>query len=159
LSERRPAEFFLNPYVAFAAGFASHFITDAIPHWGYGLKSRLKNEKEPLKEDIVLNREFIGDLTRIVLDFLFGIFAAIFIFQGGNEFAGASASLLAGMAGGLLPDFLQFLYFKIRREPFISLQKLHIYVHQAGDIPALPYGMPSQIIIIIAAVIISKVIH
>ncbi|MCX6813598.1 MAG: hypothetical protein NTV77_03965 [Candidatus Azambacteria bacterium] len=151
---------FSNPYVAFAAGFASHFIIDAIPHWEYDLKSRVENKENPLKEDITLNKKFIGDLARIGLDFAFGVFASIFIFRNGSGFIGAPASLLAGVAGGVFPDFLQFLYFKIRREPFILAQKLHIYVHKGGKkIPALPYGVVSQIILIIAAVIISKAVY
>ncbi len=151
---------FSDPYMAFAAGFASHFIMDTIPHWAYALKSRIRNEEEPLKEDIALNRKFIDDLARIGLDFIIGVSAAIFIFQSEDGFIGAPINLLAGMAGGLLPDFMQFLYFKIRREPLIFFQKLHIYVHQGGgDILALPYGISSQIIIIIAAVIISKAIY
>ena len=150
---------FLNPLMAFAVGFISHFILDVIPHWGYGLKSRIRNEKEPLKEDIVLNREFIGDLARIGLDFVFGVSAAIFIFRGEGGFIGAPADLLAGIAGGLLPDFMQFLYFEIRRGPLIFFQKLHIYIHRGKELSVLPYGILSQIIVIIAAVIISKLIY
>lgn len=150
---------FSNPLMAFAAGFISHFILDAIPHWAYALKSKARNKEEPLKENIVLNREFIGDLARIGLDFVLGVSAAIFIFRGEDRFIGAPANLLAGIAGGLLPDFMQFLYFKIRHEPLIFFQKLHIYVHKEKEFSALPYGIPSQIIVIIAAVIISKAIY
>lgn len=150
---------FLDPFMAFAAGFVSHFIIDAIPHWAYVLKSRVENKKDPLKEDIEFNRKFISDLARIGLDFVFGASAAIFIFQGGNGFIVPQINLLAGMAGGLLPDFMQFLYFKMRREPLIFFQKLHIYVHQAENILALPYGLVSQVVVIVIAVLISKGIY
>ncbi len=150
---------FSDPFVAFSAGFASHFIIDAIPHWAYNLKSRARNEKEPLNDDIEIGKKFVGDLARIGLDFIVGIFAAIFIFQGEDGFMSLSVNLLSGVAGGIIPDFMQFLYFKIRQEPFIAVQKLHIYVHQGiGEIPALPYGLISQVVVIAAAILISKAI-
>ncbi|MFH1346713.1 MAG: hypothetical protein ABIH10_00490 [Spirochaetota bacterium] len=134
---------FSDPFMAFAAGFASHFILDAIPHWAYVLKFQTRNKKEPLKEDIKFNWDFVSDLARTGFDFVFGVSAAIFIFQGENGFIGAPVNLLMGTIGGVSPDFLQLLYFKIRREPFIFTQKIHTFFHLKEDIPILPYGIIS----------------
>ena len=148
----------LNPYESFALGFISHFLIDAIPHWAYPLASLIRDEKDPLKKDMILDRRFIRDLILVIIDFCSGVSLDIFVFQGAISFINFSLPLLAGALGGVLPDALQFAYFKIRREPLITLQKLHIRVNGKEDIFALPYGLLSQIILIIAVVIISKLI-
>jgi len=149
-----------NPLLSFIMGFISHFLIDAVPHWSYPLASLSRDKKNLLKNDMIINRHFIKDLIFIAVDFCSGIILAIFIFQGRIGFINISLPLLFGALGGILPDILQFAYFKIRREPLIALQKLHIRFHlnHVEDIPALPYGILSQIIVIIAAIIISKLI-
>ncbi len=145
----------LNPYEAFTLGFMSHFLIDAIPHCGYRLASITQDVNNPLNKDMVLDKRFLKDLIFITIDFFVGISLAIFIFQ---DF---SLPILAGILGGVLPDALQFVYFKIRRQPLITLQKIHIWFHlnHKSDIPALPYGMPSQIFLTISAIFISKFIR
>jgi len=149
-----------NPLLSFALGFISHFLIDAIPHWSYSLASIVGDKKNPLNRDMMINRHFIKDLAIIAVDFCSGIILTIFIFQGRNGFIDISLPLLFGAIGGVFPDALQFVYFKIRREPLITLQKLHFWFHskRVEDISALPYGVLSQIIVIIAVVIISKFI-
>ncbi len=148
----------LNPYEAFALGFISHFLIDAIPHCAYPLASLINNEKNPLKKDMVLDLRFAKDLVFIAIDFCVGIALAIFIFQGVTDFTNFSLPLLAGVFGGVLPDALQFAYFKIRHEPLTTLQKFHYNVNGEKDILGLPYGILSQILVIIAAIMISKFI-
>jgi len=148
----------LNPYEAFALGFISHFLIDAIPHCAYPLASLINNGKDPLKKDMVLDLRFAKDLVFITVDFCIGISLAIFIFQNAAGFTNFSLPLLAGALGGVLPDALQFAYFKIRREPLTTLQKFHHNVNGEKDILGLPYGILSQILVTIVAIIISKFI-
>jgi len=149
-----------NPLLSFVLGLVSHFLIDAIPHWSYGLASVILDEKNPLKKDMVIDRHSIKDFVFIGIDFCSGIILAVFIFQGKINFTDVPLPLLCGALGGVFPDALQFVYFKIRRQPLIAIQKLHIWFHfnHVKDNVSLPYGILSQTIVIIAAVIISKLI-
>lgn len=146
-----------NPWLSFAAGYVSHFATDAIPHSQYNLSSRVKKNDDKMNDDMVLDRRFIGDLALVALDCIGGFILALFIFQGGLGYNPATISLLAGAAGGVFPDFLQFVYFKIRFEPFITLQKIHNRIHAKEDLYGI-VGIASQVGIVIIAVVISKLI-
>jgi hypothetical protein len=148
---------FDNPWLSFAAGYVSHFALDAIPHSQYSLSSRTYKEGDRLSDDMKIDRRFFGDLLLIGLDCVGGFLLAIFIFQGGLGYNAATLSLLAGATGGVFPDFLQFVYFKIRREPFTTLQKIHNRVHAKEDLHGL-VGLASQITVIVLAVMISKLI-
>jgi hypothetical protein len=39
-----------SPALAFAAGFASHFAADALPHWDYKILSKKENKEDKLDE-------------------------------------------------------------------------------------------------------------
>lgn len=125
--------FFTNSLFAFCAGFASHFVLDALPHWDYILYSKKKSENNPLDLDMVIGRSFLRDLFNIGLDFFIGIVASLFIF---NFFFKTESVILTlfGAIGGIFPDILQFFYMKIRREPLVSLQKFHHFVHTSNKI-------------------------
>jgi hypothetical protein len=158
------------PWGAFLVGFASHFAIDAIPHWQYRLASMVHRDG-PMENDMVIhpapfftlkwclvNRKFIGDLARTGLDFAAGMVLSILLFQGTNNLANISIPLIAGAVGGVLPDALQFAYFKIRREPLTTLQKIHLWAHAKRDFTMFPYGIASQALVIASAVVISKLI-
>jgi hypothetical protein len=148
---------FNNPWLSFFAGYLSHFALDAIPHSQYDLASRKYIKDNRLDDDILIDRRFIGDLVLIGLDCIGGFLLALFIFQGGFGYNASTLSLLSGAVGGVLPDFLQFVYFKIRHEPFIVLQKIHNWAHAKRDLHGL-VGVASQVTIVILAIIISKLI-
>ena len=126
------ASFFPNNFVmAFAVSFASHFALDIIPHWDYELLSQTKNKENRLEEDIKIGKNFFLDLAKIILDVAIGSVLAVLFF---HSWLGASWLLvLIGVAGGVLPDALQFAYFKIRREPLRVLQKFHLKVHSGNE--------------------------
>ena len=142
-----------HPVAGLFLAFTSHFVLDAIPHWDYPLGSYEYNEKKPLKSIIYFNKKFLGDLAKMGLDGIFGLIFAIILFSGppvGNWFL-----IALGAVGAMLPDFLQFLYFQTRREPFIILQKLHIWAHSKYKTKKLSFaGIISQIAIIVLAGII-----
>lgn len=120
-----------NPIIAFLIGLSSHFLLDTIPHWDYKLLSSTKRKVEnPLDGDMVFGKEFIRDIFCISIDFGIGIIVTSFLFL--NGFLGSEEvlnSVIWGALGGVAPDFLQFAYMKIRKEPLISLQKFHIFIH------------------------------
>ncbi len=149
---------FSNPLAAFIAAFISHIVIDTIPHWQYVQASFEPGENES-EDDMVLDHRFIGDFLKFSVDCLLGAVFAIFVFGGEwTGFSGISVPLLAGIIGGILPDILEFVSFKIRREPLISLRKIHNVFH-GKNIPALPYGILSQLAVIAVAVALSKFIH
>ncbi len=138
-----------QPVLGFVAGFASHFILDSIPHWDYHLASSHNDEANPLNNDLVINRHFIGDLVKIACDGLLGL-ALVWLALSWHMLADRWFILYLGAIGGMLPDALQFAYMKIRREPLTSLQRFHMWIHTNVKLDQRPLiGIGSQIIIII----------
>jgi len=111
-----------NPVPAFIFGFLSHFILDTIPHGHYPLRSHTRHPENRLSEDMVWGRTFFFDLIKISLDFALGAVLVFFLFP-------PNPIVFLGAFAGMLPDALQFVYWKIRREPLTSLQKFHIWMH------------------------------
>jgi hypothetical protein len=125
-----------NVPTAFAIGLLSHYLLDKVPHWDYPLASGTKTTTEnPLDGDIVIGKAFLIDLCKIIPDFFLGFFLALhfFSFADYSSLEGLSKifydPVFWGALGAIVPDGLQFLYFKIRREPLITLQKFHDFMH------------------------------
>ena len=117
-----------HPLAGFLLAVASHFATDAIPHWDYKLRSKKDDEANFLNDDMMTGgRDFIIDLTKIGFDLLLGVTLSLLIW--GYFFNLPLMIILLGALGGVLPDFLQFAYFKIKREPLTSLQRFHVNIH------------------------------
>jgi len=146
---------FLDPFIAFAAGFASHFLADAIPHWDYHLKSF--DPKESGAENKIFTMELASDAARFLPDLILGALAAIFIFQG-NDIFYISVSLIAGIIGGVLPDALEIICLKLRIKCLSALSAFHNFVHYKNR-PGPFLGLLSQVVAIIVAVVLSKLIE
>src|SRR3990167_10759510 len=125
-----------HPYLAFAAGFASHFAIDALPHWDYGEYLRSFSEKpgEPLSADMRMGKDFHRDLAIIGADALLGFvltFVAAWILKISPEIA------LVGAGASIYPDLLQFVYYKIRKttlEPMLhDLQTFHVWLQKGKE--------------------------
>ncbi len=119
-----------GPLVSFAVGLASHYLLDMVPHWEYKLRSAEVDIDNPLKNRMSGGRDFYLDLIKLALDAVLGIILALLFFANPVK-EGETVAILAGVFGGFLPDFCQFLYMKIRREPFRSLQIFHHRFHSA----------------------------
>jgi hypothetical protein len=119
--------FSFHPVAAFFAAFASHFLIDALPHWDYKLRSARHDDQNPMNDDMAINRDFFVDLIKIGCDAFLGLLLSYIIFQPSGDYQLWIIGL--GVFGGILPDPLQFLYFKWRHEPMVSLQKFHIWIH------------------------------
>ncbi|MFA6476055.1 MAG: hypothetical protein WCV68_01420 [Candidatus Paceibacterota bacterium] len=124
--------FRLNPVTAFFAGFLSHFFLDLIPHWDYKLKSAYKDEAQPLNNDFGVGPGLYFDLAKTGFDAFLGLALSVLFFSFG---AGISFwAIIFGAIGGILPDPLQVVYMKWRKEPLISLQKTHLLFHTSHRI-------------------------
>lgn len=119
--------FSFHPVAAFCAAFASHFLIDALPHWDYNLRSAKKDEQNPMQNDMIIGKDFFIDLVKIGFDALLGIVLSYGIFQPVGRYEILIVAL--GAFAGILPDPLQFVYFKWRHEPMVSLQKFHTWIH------------------------------
>ncbi len=108
-------------------------------------------------DDMTIDRRFVRDLAFVGADCIGGFILVLFIFQGGLGYNSATLSLVSGAVGGVFPDFLQFVYFKIRREPFTSLQRVHNWIHAKRRLHGF-VGIASQLAILAIVVLISKLI-
>lgn len=150
-----------QPYLAFAAGFASHFLIDAIPHWDYGdtwLRSLERKGKDDHATDMRLGRDFWHDLAVIGSDALIGLGLAFFVawlLRVPQEIA------LIGAGAGIYPDLLQFVYFKAQKHwlghrVFWPLQRFHMWTQwwELKNLhPALGLGMQVLLMVVVVGAI------
>lgn len=124
-----------SPALAFAAGFASHFLIDALPHWDYELRSKKdKTLHGTLNDDMdVRSGAFLFDCMRVGGDALFGTALSIFIFSFWL-FNLPLWLVVLGAWAGILPDPLQFLYYKTRLKLLEPLQRFHIWIQKGRSI-------------------------
>ncbi len=135
-----------HPVLAFAVAFVSHFVVDAIPHWHYPVRSIQKNKHDRMKNDMVIGRHFAADVALIGCDALLGIAISLIAFSYFLHLP--YAFVVIGVIGGILPDALQFVYWKFRYEPFVLLQRLHMGIHARTDLDNRPMlGVSSQILL------------
>lgn len=137
-----------DPASALAIGAISHFVLDAIPHWDYFgfLRSAKPDRENFLNTDMEVGRHFFRDLLILGGDVLVGvIFLSLIVL--GKEHLWLAASL--GALGGLLPDAMHFVYFKIRKEPFRSLERFHHFIHADESDFKMKKGLTLQLFIVI----------
>ena len=153
-----------RPILAFTAGVASHFLLDAIPHWDYELRSKQEDKNNPLNNDMIIGRDFWLDLIKLGADTFLGLGLGWLFFQSFFLDHGALGFLtfVAGAIGGLLPDALQFAYFKLRPPAggwLTTLQRFHYWIHADHDHKLEPIiGIISQAFIVAVVVLTVKVI-
>ena len=105
-----------HPILAFCLAFASHFILDMIPHWDYHLKTTSKSDSDPLSRELPMGRDLVIDLFKAVLDFLIGLTVSLLLLASFNNIY-TVLLILIGVAGGVMPDFLQLVYRLVDRKP------------------------------------------
>ena len=145
-----------HPIIGFAVGFSSHFLLDAIPHWDYSLRSMKGDDKNPMNTDMIINKDFLKDLLKIGADGVLGLlFSCVLL---GIIFHNSFFIILLGAMAGMIPDALQFFYFKWKHEPLLSLQRFHIWVHPKINLHDRPVvGVLSQVVLICFVVFIQFV--
>jgi hypothetical protein len=148
-----------NLAFAAAAAFMTHLLLDAIPHRDYQIHSTKRDALNPLNNDMVVRgRQFYIDLLKIGFDFWLGMIIVIVIFwtMPSSIFVGA----LVGAVFGVLPDPLQFVYWKFRPRFLKPIQQFHLYIHAKNRLKdQLLLGIVSQLLIIILTLTLIKVIY
>ena len=119
--------FSFHPVLAGVAAFASHFIIDAIPHWDYIPRSFQDSGDDPLHHDMEVGKHFFYDALMIGADAMLGVALSLIIFPPENMYS--FLIVFIGACLGILPDPLQFVYWKWRHEPIVSLQRFHLWIH------------------------------
>ncbi|UVK48050.1 hypothetical protein BPNPMPFG_007667 (plasmid) [Mesorhizobium sp. AR07] len=128
-----------DPILAAVAGFASHFAIDAIPHWDYPLRS-ISVGKGADNRRLRLNRDVVIDLFCVGVDACAGLALAIWLFA-----TPASALVVSlGSIAAIMPDPLQFMHSIHQREPLMSLQRFHEWIHSDRKV-GWRLGVSSQI--------------
>lgn len=112
-----------HPVLGFCAGFASHFVLDAIPHWDYHIFSESVNPE--VGGSFKINKTLLIDALRIGTDAAVGIIIGLLIFGYPHLIIPA----LIGALAGVIPDFLQFVYLRFPHPPISWLQNLHFWIH------------------------------
>lgn len=144
-----------HPVLGFFAAFGSHFVADAIPHWHYQLASRTHDSSDKMSTDMLFNKHFPVDLLKIGLDALIGITVAVIFFHVSYPYI--FSVTVIGALGGILPDALQFCYFKWRHQPLTTLQRFHVWVHATTNLDARPiFGPAVQVALSFASVMAVK---
>jgi hypothetical protein len=143
-----------HPGAAFALGFASHFVLDAIPHADYPLRSASLDPKigAPLRFD----RALVQDVLTIGADGLAGLVFAFLLFASAeNQWA-----ILLGACAAMLPDAIQFLHARFPREPLRTLQRLHRWAHTKTEIKErVALAIASQVLLVVAFSAVSMAAH
>lgn len=122
----------LHPEFALLAGFMSHFVADALPHWHYAVGS-ISDDGNPLDKDMRIDRrQFPRDLAKISFDGLVGLGASLVLLVVPRP--ELLIPVVLGAGAGMLPDALQFVYFKWRHEPLTSLQRFHVWIHAKSNL-------------------------
>lgn len=141
-----------NPVLALFSGFLSHFLLDAIPHWDYPLRTHKFDPANPLDPRMAINRDFVFDLGKIFLDLIIGVVVLGLAVKFLNWQINSSV-ILAGL-GAIVPDFLQFAYFKLQWPVLRTLQRLHVWVHAVRRLDDRMILGPSLQILLIALVFV-----
>lgn len=150
-----------RPILAFTTGVMSHFLLDAIPHWDYELRSKREDASNPLNNDMIINREFWFDLIKLGADTFVGIgLGWLFFHQFFTNYGSLGLlTFAAGVIGGLLPDALQFAYFKFRSPALTALQRFHYSIHADHARKLKPLvGVVTQALIVVAIILVVKII-
>jgi hypothetical protein len=140
-----------HPVTAFSVAFATHFLLDAIPHSQYDIDSSSLRPGERGK--FFFNKSLFFDIFKIGSDGILGLALAFFLFaSNGNLFI-----VLGGAIFGMLPDFLQFIYILFPRQPLLTLQRFHFWIHHNRHLkPNSIFGVFSQMGVVLAIVLLVK---
>lgn len=135
----------MNPLAAFTVAIASHYLSDAIPHWDYPLCS-IEDKEDKEKRHWGSNRRMlVRDISSMALDGLLGAGIVLAIVRPATTQQWLWALMV--IIGGSLPDFLQGLYM-LKLRFLRPHQRLHDLFHtkiRLGPYPLV--GIPFQLII------------
>jgi len=114
-----------NPELSFALAWASHYAIDMIPHRDYDIDHFFDKDKKTFKS-VLKNTKAQFNLLIIGFDFVIGVGICFLLFVRNRQ---SLILTLVGIAGGVLPDILQFIYYTFKKQPWIFFQKIHDIFH------------------------------
>lgn len=142
----------MNPLFIFVLAVASHYLSDAIPHWDYEIAS-LDNPEDKEDPHIRYNRHaIITDMSHFVIDTIVGSLVVILIIRPVTMQQWVWIAL--AIFGGCLPDFLQGFY-ALKLKFLRPHQRLHDIFHtdiRLGKYPLI--GIPFQAVCVIISLAI-----
>ena len=141
-----------HPALVVAAGFASPFLIDAIPHWDYPLQA-ISVRRAAGSAVLNLDRRLWGDLSLIALDACAGLAIAIWLFAT----PATMGAIVLGAVAAMMPDPLQVVHALYPREPLKSLQRFHQWIHAKRKL-SWPLGASSQALFAAAVSLIAIVL-
>jgi len=113
-----------NPFLGALAAFASHFVLDAIPHWDYHLPA-LDESNGPMNIEIE-RRGLLETYAKVFIDGVLGVLLPVLL----AYFAEVPVALVfVGCVFAILPDFLQFVYFKTKTPLLYHFMLFHTLIH------------------------------
>lgn len=138
-----------HPAFILIAAIASHYFSDAIPHWDYPLGSIEDIEDSEKRHWGTNKRAIMKDIKRFALDGFLGAALVLLVIRP-NTTEQWTWALLA-IIGGSLPDFLQGL--SMLKLPFLRPhQRLHDFMHAKIRLGPYPrFGIPFQALIYMIA--------
>ena len=141
-----------HPILAFGLAYASHYVSDMIPHTElfpehFIIAKSDANATESSAKELKLAfqdaKSSLGFLL-IGVDFVAAIILCLLIFVRDEK---SLLIVVIGFAGGVLPDFFQFVYYKSRKMPWIIFQKIHDFFHSKKKMQDKPIiGSIAQLI-------------
>ena len=141
-----------DPILVFAAGVASHFVIDAIPHWDYPLRGIIVGRSRT--GTMRLNGALFRDIGLVALDACAGLALAILLF------APSTPVWIIAIAafGAMLPDPLQVLHRLYPHEPLRTLQRFHEWTHSNRRL-GWRIGVGSQIVFSWTVVVLADMLQ
>lgn len=133
-----------NWWFVFLLSIFAHYLMDTIPHREYDISSLKKK----------LSKKSMPDIAQITLDSLIGITLAFWFTWNSAPLA----TIVAGIIGSVLPDFLTFIYWQTKTPLLKRITDFHRYTIHPKNNKNTPliWGLGTQIIA--AAVIIAIII-
>ncbi|MBU0516372.1 MAG: hypothetical protein KJ621_16570 [Proteobacteria bacterium] len=134
-----------NIWLGLFGGLISHFMLDIIPH---GDNALISGEFNFTQKEV----SFLKKLTLIDTS----IMTILILFLYWQNVIALSLPILAGIAGGLLPDFLDGIYFLTKHPRLKKYHSFHYSFHfiLARFRVSLPIGLGIQLAIVISLVTI-----
>jgi len=114
-----------DPALGFLLAYGSHYAIDMIPHRDYDLDGFFEVEPKTVGS-LFRNAKARLNMLMIGFDFCVGAGLAIFLFVSNRQ---TLIVTLLGILGGVLPDFLQFLYHASKKAPWTLTQSVHNFFH------------------------------
>ena len=139
--------------IVFMIGVATHYLSDAIPHYDYPLRSAKQERAEVLHIELTPTPKNITiDLLKIGLDATLGIAVTLYLSQ---SFTPQTAlPYLVAATGAILPDALQSVYWFWRKSPMHEIKVCHDFFHAKHRLKKDLLGIGSQLLILLGSMLL-----